>query len=201
MDPLSMIMGMMNLGGKIMGQNQAEGYNSAQAQAQRDWETNMSNTAYQRRTKDMLAAGLNPILAVSQGGASTPGGSSASVGAMDYGSAASEMVSSARQRSEQKQQEQTVELMEEQKARTQAETKAKYREADVLLAQEEQVKQATAHSAVQTVRDKRLLDEAYARGEAAKFSKEWLASPWGQLMQNIGSTAQQVGRFIPRIGG
>jgi len=39
----------------------------------------MSNTAYQRATQDMLAAGINPMLAVSQGGASTPSTSAATV--------------------------------------------------------------------------------------------------------------------------
>lgn len=55
-----------------------QAYNSSEAQKQRDYATEMSNTAYQRAVKDMSSAGLNPYLAYQQGGASTPSGSSAS---------------------------------------------------------------------------------------------------------------------------
>lgn len=53
-------------------------WNANQAAITRDWSANMSSSAYQRAMQDMRAAGLNPILAYSQGGAATPGGANAS---------------------------------------------------------------------------------------------------------------------------
>lgn len=54
----------------------------------RQWMEDMSNTSYQRGTKDMLAAGLNPMLAYSQGGANTPNNSAATVQPVDAGAQA-----------------------------------------------------------------------------------------------------------------
>lgn len=61
--------------GGIMGnqaQTSANRTNIMLNRENREWQERMSNTAYQRATKDMLASGLNPMLAYSQGGADTP---------------------------------------------------------------------------------------------------------------------------------
>lgn len=67
----------------------AMNYNSAEALANREWQEHMSNTAYQRAVEDMRKAGLNPILAFSNGGASTPGGSAGTISGASMGLASS----------------------------------------------------------------------------------------------------------------
>lgn len=76
-------------------QKAAMQYNSAEAAKNRQWQQEMSSTAYQRAMADMRAAGLNPILAYQQGGASTPNGSYASIGSsrMDAPSSSAASVS------------------------------------------------------------------------------------------------------------
>lgn len=54
-------------------------FNAQQAQANRDWQEMMSNTAHQREVRDLLNAGLNPVLSASGGnGASVTSGATAS---------------------------------------------------------------------------------------------------------------------------
>lgn len=67
----------------------AMNYNSAEALANRKWQEHMSSTAYQRAVEDMKKAGLNPILAFSNGGASTPGGSAGTISGASMGLASS----------------------------------------------------------------------------------------------------------------
>ncbi len=57
-----------------------QSYNSAQAREQRDWQERMRATAYQETVKDMIAAGLNPILAAQLGATSAGSGATATSG-------------------------------------------------------------------------------------------------------------------------
>lgn len=89
MDPLSLIAGGASLLGSIFGSNTSASNNAANIQMQRetnalsiqenqknrDFQEQMSSTAYQRASKDMESAGLNPAMMFGSGSAaSSPSG-------------------------------------------------------------------------------------------------------------------------------
>lgn len=75
-------MGAAISGGLGLGSTVVSGlFNRHEANKNRNWQEDMSNTSIRRRVADLKAAGLNPLLAVSSAsaGASTPSGSTATI--------------------------------------------------------------------------------------------------------------------------
>lgn len=74
------------------GQKKANRFNRKEAQKNRDFQREMSDTSWQRGVKDMELAGLNPALAYGAGGASSPGGTLASRQESELGAGVSSAV-------------------------------------------------------------------------------------------------------------
>lgn len=134
LSPLASIAGPL-IGG-LIGQSSQENTNQANmqlAQNQMEFQERMSSTAYQRAVKDMQAAGLNPMLAYQQGGASSPSGAAIALqnpgAAMQQGieAATSSGLDAFRMRSEiRKREEEIQNLQQERKIKKPVETGASH---------------------------------------------------------------------------
>lgn len=129
MDPVTIAtVGAPVVGGllNMLGQGSANRANREIAREQMRFQERMSSTAYSRAVTDMRRAGLNPALAYSQGGASTPGGASAVMGNVAAGaeSSANSAIAAAIQRK-------NMTLLNEQVRKAKSEAKTAAHEASI----------------------------------------------------------------------
>ncbi len=88
-DPLKTVVGPAL---DFLGGERKMDFEEQEAQKQRDYQSDMSNTAVQRKMADMRSGGINPMLAASSGGmsggASTPTGAKGAGHAVQYATSA-----------------------------------------------------------------------------------------------------------------
>lgn len=188
-------------------------FNANQAQLNRDWQEQMSNTAYQRGYADLMTAGLNPNLAGGSGGASTPTGAQAtsaglpeSPGALlsNVATAGANMATGLKTLEESKYIGDTAKAeigkTIADTAKAQAETQLTdsqvqmARKSFEILSEEDQIRQATLLD-----RFERASHSANAQKEMARIQKEWIHTSWGNRMYTQGLNLGQIGQILNPI--
>lgn len=183
----------------FFGARSANKANRQEAQRNRDFQERMRNTSWQAGLADMRAAGLNPALAYSQGGASTPSGSTARMN-----DAVTPAVSSAMQM---RQMTQALKLTEEQIGKTKAERESAQAAARLAT---DRANYLTSRGELtvggRTYRNvplfTQLIDAEIASARAGATNTQALAERNTQLSriaQPMGDLSEQMGTLLPLL--
>lgn len=154
---------------QVIGEGVNRGMDKSAQRRQMRFQANQSSTSYQRAVADMKAAGLNPMLAFDQGGASTPpGAGSSGVGTTAVASTA---IQALRNDAE-------VKLMNAQQENTETDTNLKTKQGYLVGAQAHKTEEETTG----IIAEAKILDAAVTR---ARQQQELYTGTQGAVRSNI----------------
>lgn len=214
MDPIlgGVLSGSLGLIGSLVGtsqnnrnalemQQQAQQFNAAQTLQQQQFQEQMSSSAYQRASKDMTAAGLNPAMMFSSGSAaSTPSGAAATTQPAQktsawgqVGPAMDRIVSSAIAAKTFDKMTDEIANLKSLGDRIKAETLTEQERKSLVHEQSF----LTTQEAAKTGHE---IGTARARAVQAKAEEDLMTDPWGRRLVQSGKAGQLLSNTLAPIG-
>ena len=177
-------------------QDQTNKANIALTREQMQFQERMSSTAHQRQVADLKAAGLNPLLSASYGGASSPSGASAQLQAPQIGDIGQMISSSYQAKALREQTNATTQNLKEDNKLKIGEQKTQGLQQSEINARTRQINQSI-ESQKEQLKSQRLENEANERMQQLYRDNPWLI----KAEKALGVAGQITGIGRDLVGG